>query len=259
VSVVVYYYFKGKKVKWMVGVGVKIKDWNGSETSPISKSDKDYRNKNLKVQDFVIRVNKEIQKIELDGLIPYPELVKKNLKFREQRKIVKTKREFDFFMLKDEYLKSVRINTDMKESTKKVIKSNFTQICNFIQDELRENYFSLDRFDEDFLEKYRFHCVKQMNRSNSTIQKQLKVLRTFLNWCNRRGYSEIILPRLKITSVEKDIVYLKLEEVVQLSEFTDFEYSNEKHLQYTSEYYSDHLSNRKGKKIRTYTNLEVYS
>ena len=97
-----------------------------------------------------------------------------------------------------------------------------------------------------------------MNRSNSTIQKQLKVLRTFLNWCNRRGYSEIILPRLKITSVEKDIVYLKLEEVVQLSEFTDFEYSNEKHLQYTSEYYSDHLSNRKGKKIRTYTNLEVY-
>lgn len=257
-SVVVYYYFKGKKVKWTVGVGVKIKDWNGSESSPVSKSDKDHRNKNLRVQDFIIKVNKEIQKIELEGLIPYPELVKKNLKISDERKVVKTKREFDFFMLREEYLKSVRINTDMKDSTKKVIKSNLNQIGIFVREELKENYFSLDSFDEEFLEKYRFHCVKRMNRSNSTIQKQFKVLKTFLNWCNRRGYSDVTLPRVKITSVEKDIVYLKLDEVVQLNDFKDFDYQNKNHLKHTSEYYTDHLSNRKQNKTRTYTNLEVY-
>ena len=109
-SVVVYYYFKGKKVKWTVGVGVKIKDWNGSESSPVSKSDKDHRNKNLMVQDFIIKVNKEIQKIELEGLIPYPELVKKKLKISDERKVVKTKREFDFFMLREVFCACVARN-----------------------------------------------------------------------------------------------------------------------------------------------------
>ena len=258
VSVVVYYYYKGKKVKWSVGVGVKIKDWNGSDSTPVSRTDKDYRNKNLKVQDFKIRVNKEIQKIEINGLIPYSELVKKNLKVLEERKVVKTKREFDFSMLREEYLKSVEINTDMKETTKKVLRSNLNQISLFIKEELKENYFSLDRFDEEFLEKYRYHCVKQMNRSNSTIQKQLKVLKTFLNWCKRRGFTDISLPRLKITSVEKDIVYLQLEEIVQLNDFNEFNFQNKDHTKHSVEYYEDNLTNRKRIKKRTYTNLEVY-
>lgn len=257
-NVVVYYYHYGKKVKWNVGVRVKIKDWDGSSDKPVGTSDGNHRNKNLIIQDFKVRVQKEIQILELEGLIPYPELVKKNLKRTDEEKVVKTKREFDFFMLREEYLESVRINTDLKDSTKKVIKSNLNQIGIFVIEELKENYFSLDRFDEDFLEKYRFHCVKQMNRSNSTIQKQFKVLKTFLNWCNRRGYSDVTLPRVKITSVEKDIVYLKLGEVVQLNDFTDFDYQNKNHLKHTSEYYTDHLSNRKRNKTRTYTNLEVY-
>ena len=79
VSVVVFYYFKGKKAKFSTSVKVRIKDWNSESDTPVRRSDSAYQTKNLKIREVELAIRKEVERIQLDDLIPFPSLVRSRL------------------------------------------------------------------------------------------------------------------------------------------------------------------------------------
>ena len=46
VSVIIFYYFQGKKMKISTGVSVLLKDWNSESENPVKRSDPKYKFKN---------------------------------------------------------------------------------------------------------------------------------------------------------------------------------------------------------------------
>lgn len=259
VSVVVFYYFKGKKAKFSTSIKVRIKDWDSESDTPVRRSDKEHQVKNLKIKEVEVAIRKAIERILLDDLIPYPSLVRSRLERVERTKEKQTKQEFDFFLLLDEFFKSVDLNTDITPSTKKTIFSIFNQVVGFLKFQKSANHFFIDQLDEGFIEEYQWYCVNEKKLSNATIHSHFRKVRSFVNWAKRRGYTEHTFPRFKISIGENDIVFLQRDEILKLYYFDQFDYSNENHRRYTTEYFEDNLKGLKGDaQKRTYTNWEVY-
>jgi integrase len=259
VSVVVFYYFKGKKAKFSTSVKVRIKDWNSESDTPVRRSDSAYQTKNLKIREVELAIRKEVERIQLDDLIPFPSLVRSRLERVERKREKQTKQEFDFFLLLDEFYKSVDLNTDITASTKKTIYSILNQVVAFLKVEKSAKHFFIDQLDEAFIEEYQWYCVNQKKLSNATIHSHFRKVRSFVNWAKRRGYTEYNFPRLKISIGENDIVFLQRDEILKLFQFDEFDYSNDTHRRYTTEYFEDDLKGIKGAgQKRTYTNWEVY-
>lgn len=259
VSVVVFYYFKGKKAKFSTSIKVRIKDWDSESDTPVRRSDKEHQVKNLKIKEVEVAIRKAIERILLDDLIPYPSLVRSRLERVERTKEKQTKQEFDFFLLLDEFFKSVDLNTDITPSTKKTIFSIFNQVVGFLKFQKSANHFFIDQLDEGFIEEYQWYCVNEKKLSNATIHSHFRKVRSFVNWAKRRGYTEHTFPRFRISIGENDIVFLQRDEILKLYYFDQFDYSNENHRRYTTEYFEDNLKGLKGDaQKRTYTNWEVY-
>ena len=73
------YRFQGKRLNKTTGVSVKVKDWdkdwrNRVNKEPIKSTDKNYKEKNLKIKEKLIEVRNVIENLEKDGLIPTTDL-----------------------------------------------------------------------------------------------------------------------------------------------------------------------------------------
>jgi integrase len=90
----------------------------------------------------------------------------------------------------------------------------------------------------------------------TTIRKRLKSLVSFVNWCSKQGYTNHKISVIPFNhNFEKEVVYLTREEVLQLYQYEEFNFSNKNHKKHTNEFFYDELKNGK---TNTYTNLEVY-
>lgn len=261
IGVSVYFYSKGEKVKWSLPIKVKIKNWKNGLDRPVLKSDTEYQMKNLKISELKNLIHRTIQQIELDGLIPYPKLVKSKIDFSKYTKQKDTKHEYDFYLLKREYIHSLDLNTDLSYSTVKKNKSVLNQMESFIKEHYSDLYFPLEYIDEKFIEEFKHFSVIEKERSNTTIQKHLKILKSFVNWCRNRGYTQYHVPTINIPVGEKDMIFLQRNELYELYRFYDFDYVNPNHNKWTLEYLTDTRNNvvgsRGGEKNKTYTNYEV--
>jgi integrase len=257
IPIVLYYYYHGKKIKLSTEIKVTLKNWNGSTENPIRKSDLDSKFKNLHLKQFKIEVEKIIQQIELNDQVPDPKLIKIYLKKLSSKKVVNTKRDFDFFILRNEYERIVLSDLRLTKNYRRNVVNSLNQISYFIKDQLESQFFQLSGFDDDFQKEYLNYSIKIKKRRNPTIQKHLKHLKGFLKWCRKNGYIDFYLDLIPITTdFDVDVIYLQRDEVLKLFKFDDFNFVNPNHPKYTKEYFTDHLKN--DKKI-TYTNLEVYN
>ncbi len=256
IPVVLFYYFKGKKIKISTGVSVRKGDWNPDLENPIKRSDSNHKFKNLQLRQRLVEIEKIVQNIELNGQIPETTLVKLYLKKEENKKVIETKKEFDYFILSEEYKKSVLSDVRFTQGYRRNVVNSFNQFSYYIKDELGMSFFPISDFTDDFQKGYFNYSVEKKERGNSTIQKQFKHLKSFIKWCYKNGYVETPLETIKITTnFEKEIIYLKRDEILKLYHFTEFNYSEPNHHKYTTEYFTDTLKN--GKEV-TYTNWEVY-
>ena len=255
------YYYKGRRTRIASGVEVCIKDFSANLKSGwVKRTDKDHQIKNVQVRSRISELERIVSKLELDGLLPHPSLVKKEITVEEVKKNKLTKRELDYYVLVDEYLEVVERDTELKNQTKRTTRSIINQLNEYISQELGyKSRFDLDRFDLDFIDGYKNFSVTKHNRNNSTVSKHLRQLKTFVNWCRERGYTNHIFPKVKISVGENEVLFLNRDEILQLFHWNEFNFDNPNHHKYTSVYMCDELENRKGDdKQRCYTNWEVY-
>lgn len=207
VSVIIFYYFQGKKMKISTGVSVLLKDWNSESENPVKRSDPKYKFKNLKLKQRLVELEKIVQNIELNNQIPETTLVKLHLRKEQNRKVVETKKEFDFLILVDEYINTVLSDVRFTSGYRRNVVNSLKQFVYYIKEEVGTSFFPVSDFNEDFQKSYFNFSVEKKNRSNPTIQKQFKHLKSFVKWCFKSGYVNQPLETIKInTNFQKEIM-----------------------------------------------------
>jgi integrase len=94
---------------------------------------------------------------------------------------------------------------------------------NHLQDFETKKHFSIefDNIDEAFFNKYVKYLREDLNHRNSTIAKNMKIFKWFMNWATRKGYNKNLAyrdynPDLKGISGNKKIIVLNWEEMMHL-------------------------------------------
>ena len=94
----------------------------------------------------------------------------------------------------------------------------------------------------------------------STIKKRLKVLVSFSKWVGDKigVIFSIPIPKKVFTDIEKDIIFLKRDEVLKIYKFDKFDYSNENHLDYKKKGVLHYMKNTTPKRKKDYTIVTSY-
>ena len=255
-TVVVIYYHDGKKLKISSDIKVQLKDWGGTSTNPIQKSDTDHKSKNILCKSLLSEVEGIIHKIIINGQNPEVSLIKQYLKQVEYKKVTKTRKDVEFSVLFKEYGQQLMEDVVISHNYKRNVINSLNQITYFIKEKYNGIFFLVSNFDEDFQNEYKNYSVESHQRNNVTIQKHIKHLNGFMKWCLKNKYVDYPFTTIKIpTNTDNEVIYLLRDEIENLFHFTDFNYNSPNHLSYTKEYVFDFL---KSGNTTTYTNLEVY-
>ena len=262
ITIYLNYYFQGKKLRIPSEVTVLFKDWDknwkqGRKSDPILKTDQNHVSKNILLKQKLSEVNQIIDRIKLNGQIPVIELVKNNLKSFKRKEIKKTFENLDLIFLLNEYCNYIENEITLRKGYKKSIFTSIKRINEFTQHYNKTlNYNVLvSNIDEEYQKSFlKFYSDK--GDQPSTIRKRLKSLVSFVNWCGKQGYTNHKISVIPFNhNFEKEVVYLTREEVLQLYQFEEFNFSNKIHKKHTNEFFYDKLKNGK---TNNYTNLEVY-
>lgn len=262
VSISVYYYFQGRKLKLNSGIKVKLSDWNekwkeSRSKNPILKTDREYLSKNIILKQKVSEVENVINRIKLNNQIPIVELVKSYVSKNKKRRKVKTYENLDFLFLLKEYQKSINEDITLRQGYKKSVKTSLLRIEEFTKIYTRESKYSflITDIDDEYQKRYLDYST-QREEQPSTIRKRLKTLISMINWCKKKGYTNHSISIISFNhEFEKEVLYLSRVEVLQLYTFKDFNFTSPNHSKYTNELITDQLKNDQ---IINYTNLEVY-
>ncbi|MFM7699763.1 MAG: phage integrase SAM-like domain-containing protein, partial [Bacteroidota bacterium] len=192
-GVVLNYYYQKKKLRKSIGVEVKLKDWNFDEQEyPVRKSDPHYKTKNLSIRQKLVEIGTIIQKIEINGQFPTVELVNYHLIKVLEKKEEKTKKDYDFFVVVEEYIKEIKGDSRLSNNYIRNFVASLTQIKIYIKEDLNRTYFPLRDIDEDFQNDYYQYSIKKKERGNVTVKKHINHLRKFLRWSVKNRFTNYL-------------------------------------------------------------------
>ncbi|SEA92397.1 site-specific integrase [Pedobacter hartonius] len=126
----------------------------------------------------------------------------------------------NIWQLYDEFIEGYKIKHS--PNTVKVLNTNKKHFLNFSK-KIKLN-FDFNIIDNSLLNKYVEYLQKDLNHTNNTIAKVIKVLKRFLNWATQSGYNKNLAYNLyKTQSFLPEIIILNGEE---LSDLYNFEFNN---------------------------------
>ena len=113
VSIYLFYYYKGEKLRIPTNLSVKVKDWDENyrkkkDLNPILKSDPEHVSKNILLKQKISEVNQVIDRIKFNKQIPVKDLVKNHLEGLKRVEIKKTYQNLDLLFLLEEYKNYVK-------------------------------------------------------------------------------------------------------------------------------------------------------
>ena len=170
---------------------------------------------NAKLSDYESELQNIFKKFELDESIPTTEEVKFLFKsaFSEGKIQSKEKKFFDYL---DEY---IRENGKLRNWTA-TTQSKFNTVKKHLENFNSKASFSF--FNDKGLSSYVDYLRDNLEMRNSTIEKQVELLKWFLKWSKQKGYNknssyELFKPKLK--STQKKIIFLTQDELKKLKEY----------------------------------------
>ena len=200
---------------------------DGKKDNPIKKTDAYYDEKNTILRSFKENVYLVINKIKSEGAEPTTDLVKLGMKqFRRdlllKKHIETTIEKFPvLYVMKEKYIKSLD-----KNSTYRSIIYRMKILEDFIKkrgDELLD-FREIDVAFYNELENY----LVNKEYSNSTTAKIISQFRQFLNFALISNYTSKVYMdyRTKLSVGSKNPLTLKPEQIIELKDFKEFDYSS---------------------------------
>jgi len=171
----------------------------------LSKSTQGYTWKKSRIIKKLTEVQNIVKKIEDAGNEPTTTLVSRHLadSTRKSEKGLQS-----IYEIYNSYIEEATVTKT--KSTIKQYRSSLQHLRNFFQDKP----ISIDLIQDDFYDDYLKYLLRDLNMSNNTVGNQIKNIKAFLNWTNRKGYPvQIDTSRLKVFKEKPIIVYLSQDEL----------------------------------------------
>lgn len=179
---------------------------------------------------YAFNINKKLERIKTAIIETYNSFVSdgNNPSFKDYETAINNvdnedalkKESRQFFECFDLYIKRKRV----KEKTIIKNRSIFNNLIQF--QEWLKQAIHFEDFDEDFFHEFVDYCIDVRENVNSTIERQVSLIKSFLTWALRKGYhNNIKYQEFKFSyNTESTIITLTNEERQKLFDF-DFSYS----------------------------------
>jgi integrase len=121
------------------------------------------------------------------------------------------------------FKKFIEIESQINTWSKGTV-TKFNTIYDQLKDFHDKHYkFDFESMDENFLYAYVTHQLKDLKHRNTTISKNFKLFKWFMNWATKKGYNENLTYRdfrlsLKGTTRSQKIIFLRWNELMRLYE-----------------------------------------
>ena len=273
----------GNKMNISTGIKVRIQDWNqdwkkSHKKNPIRESignqkkwklREENKQKNLILKSKLKEVSDIVFEIERSGGIPTTDLIKTYLRTENIQKKKKSLSDVHFSILLEKYYNWItseeyKILTQNSDSYIRSVVGSLKDLIRFsnVYEQRERIQLTTEDIDTTFVTGLIKFCDKR-GLQPSTIKKRLKVLVSFSKWVGEKiGISFTIqIPKKVFTDIEKEIIFLTRDEIIQLVNFKDFDYSNENHLSYKSKgtlHYMNSVTPKRKKEYSIVTSYEVY-
>jgi len=254
VTILIRLFIDNKILNLSSGIKVRYGNWipNWEKTrkkNPIKDKEPNHIEKNLILKTKEKEINDIVFEIQKGGGIPTGDLIKTYLRMEGVQKKKKSLSDVHFTILLEryyDYIKSEEYKI-LTQNTDSYIRSVVGSIKDLIRfSKVYEQRESIQLTTEDIDTTFVTGLIKFCDKRGlqpSTIKKRLKVLVSFSKWVRDKiGVSiSISIPKKIFTDIEKNIIFLKRDEVLKLYNFNDFNYSNENHLKYLKKITQKHL------------------
>ena len=275
VTILIRLFIDNKILNLSSGIKVRYENWNPNwkntrKKNPIRDKEPNHIEKNLILKTKEKEINDIVFEIQKGGGIPTGDLIKTYLRMEGVQKKKKSLSDVHFTILLEryyDYIKSEEYKI-LTQNTDSYIRSVIGSIKDLIRfSNVYEQRESIQLTTEDIDTTFVTGLIKFCDKRGlqpSTIKKRLKVLVSFSKWVRDKiGISiSISIPKKIFTDIEKNIIFLKRDEVLKLYNFNDFNYSNENHLKYLNKgtlHYMKSITPKRKKKHHTIvTSYEVY-
>lgn len=203
----------GKSFTINTGVKIPPEAWKGekNQSNPVGGETAGRAKRNSTIARYRRQLEDAKDRVLTKGLTPSTDAVKRELTDQNKKpKVV------DLFSLWEEYI--VDSSIKKTESTCKQIASSLSTFRDYWKGKTPGPM--LENIDITFYDKYvRFLQIKR-NLNNNSVGKQIKTLKSFLNYLRDRGYT--ISPdvsKFKVFKERTSVVYLTQQELTQLYEY----------------------------------------
>jgi site-specific recombinase XerD len=204
-----FFSYNNKRLKYSTGEKINPDYWNfENQRAKETKKFPEYPEFNARLKFLESKANTAYRKILNDGLEPTNELIKKEfdktIRFAESQKA-------DLFAFIDKYIEESK---PLKaKGTIKAYNTTLAKLKDY-RTLIRKN-FSFEDIDLEFYNSF-VSYLTELNYSQNTIGKHIKVLKTFLNEATDRGINKTIefkKRKFKRPVEEPDKIYLNIEEL----------------------------------------------
>lgn len=118
---------------------------------------------------------------------------------------------FDFYQ---EYIESKKIGGNLNSIKK--YQTNLTHLKEFAI--TRHFKVEFDSINDAFFDKYLNFFIYDLEHTNNTISRNIRILKTFLNWATKRGYNtKMDFKNFSFKGFDGEIIYLTMDELKHLS------------------------------------------
>lgn len=206
------YNYQYKRFKYSTGEKINPKFWNFiSNRAKESKKFPEYPEFNSRLDTLENGLKTSFRRLLNDGIQPNNELLKKELEFELDDKVLKQRKK-SFFEFINAFIEES--NTTKQNSTVCVYKTTLKHLQNYT--ERRNKSIDFSSINLNFYSDFTKYLSQELEMSTNTIGKYIKTIKTFLNEATERGLNtnlEFRKSKFKTISEETDTVYLSIEEL----------------------------------------------
>jgi integrase len=224
VPIFLFFSYDGKRLQYFTGYRINIDQWN-AETQRVRRNNFNKKGESATdINDHLSNIESVVTEIykqqKANKKNPSVNFVRDELKQRlgeVERNQESLFNVFEKFIATESQLNSWSKGTVTKITTIKNQLKDFYKIYKFDFENMDENFFNAYlKFQMDSKEN------KGLNLRNSTISKNLKIFKWFMNWATKKGFNENLTykdfnPKLKGTKIQK-IIFLTWPELMKVYE-----------------------------------------
>ncbi len=224
VPIYLFFSFDGKRFSYYTGYRIDRDKWQEEEQKVKRNNFNKAGVSSSEINDYLDRIRAEVTDIYKEC-----KALKKNptaAKIREElKKRIDDNGNTNVNTFFDLYEQFVKVESQAKTWTISTVKKFNTNIAHLKRFQKEKKYtVDFDSIDDNFFNKYIAFQRETLKHRNTTIAKNFKILKWYLNWATKKGYNENLNFReysveMKGTKRSQKIVFLTWEELMNLYTF----------------------------------------